>query len=422
MTEQTTKNSVWGDVSTITMPHDGSRWHGAQGAGMQYRNLEMKLDQLIGYFNAGKINLIPPFQRGHAWKLPARQKLLENMVQGRPIPAIFLYRQEDGSQFSYNILDGKQRLESLILFIGNTRSDLAVTNIKDYFVSDSERKQINFPITLDKRKVKFKKLPDELVRDFREYSISTIQIDLDDEDSSLDEIINLFVDINQRGTKVSRFDIVKAIGQDNKLLRGVLDLVADSQTRKRDKFFKVKNNAFTRVLQRLPVVQGAADKYQRVDRMWERLVEITLFNRTKSHRQAGQVVRAFIKTNDDVENKPLSSAELGKLKQVFGFLDKAYLVQGLGQSRLARDLPLFYTMVTTLLSSQLLEPQKAPPAYPEVRSKLVAFANLLADGAAVPRDIEEPLAQYKQAATRQTTHPGRRRTRQESFEKILEKL
>ena len=55
---------------------------------MKYANREMKIDQIIGYFNEKKINLIPPFQRGTVWKLPLRRKLIENMVQSRPIPAI----------------------------------------------------------------------------------------------------------------------------------------------------------------------------------------------------------------------------------------------------------------------------------------------------------------------------------------------
>src|SRR4051794_2440424 len=69
----------------------------APEGGMHYRNSEMKLDQIIGYFNGKKINLIPPFQRGHVWGLPARRRLLENMVKGRPIPAIFLYKEAAGS-------------------------------------------------------------------------------------------------------------------------------------------------------------------------------------------------------------------------------------------------------------------------------------------------------------------------------------
>jgi len=91
-------------------------------AGMKYTNSDMKLDQFVAYLNEGKINLVPPFQRGHAWRLPLRRKLMENVVKGRPIPAIFLYRDAVGNKYEYNILDGKQRLESLILFIGKRMS------------------------------------------------------------------------------------------------------------------------------------------------------------------------------------------------------------------------------------------------------------------------------------------------------------
>ena len=83
---------------------------------MKYVNREMKIDQIVAYFNDKKFSLIPPFQRGTVWKLPMRRKLIQNMVRACPIPAIFLYKESAGTQFNYNILDGKQRLESLILF------------------------------------------------------------------------------------------------------------------------------------------------------------------------------------------------------------------------------------------------------------------------------------------------------------------
>ena len=75
---------------------------------MNYRNSEMKIDQMVGYLNEEKINLSPPFQRGHVWTIKARKSLLRNIVAGKPIPAIFLYKEASGSRYSYNILDGKQ--------------------------------------------------------------------------------------------------------------------------------------------------------------------------------------------------------------------------------------------------------------------------------------------------------------------------
>jgi hypothetical protein len=419
---------LWGNItltehaiSLIKVPLRKS-WHPRSGGRMHYTNSQMKRDQLIGYFNGKKINLIPPFQRGHVWKLVDRRRLLENMVRGRPIPAIFLYKEASGSQFSYNILDGKQRLESLILFIGSNRPDLNVNNVKDYFFEPKEKQQANFSINLDGKKVAFEDLPDDIVREFREYAIPTIEIDLDD-DSSLDEIINLFVDINQQGAKVKRFDIVKAIGQENPLLSSVFDLVAQEQTRRGDIFFKKKNNMYTRVLQKLQVIDSASDRNQTVDRMWERLVEIVLFNRTGSHRQPGQILKAFIKTEKEADTNAITADELSKLRAVFNFLDKSYAESSLGQTRLARDLPHFYTMVTTLLSSHLLDADGAPPAFPNVRAKLIEFARFLADDT-LPDDeeITKALKEYEQAAARQTTHPGRRRTRQVKLLEVIGKL
>jgi len=388
---------------------------------MHYTNSQMKLDQLIGYFNTKKINLIPPFQRGHVWNLTDRRRLLENMVEGRPIPAIFLYKEAAGSQFEYNILDGKQRLESLILFIGGKRPDLSVTNVKNYFFYQKEKDQADYDILLDGKKVTFQQLPDEVVRRFREYAIPTIEIDLDD-DSTLDEIINLFVDINQKGEQVKRFDIVKAIGHENPLLLSVFDMVAQKQTRGNDIFYKRKDNSYTRVLEKLQTVQNAKDANQKVDRMWERLVEIVLFNRTLSHREPGRVLKAFIRNEESADITKISVPEARRLRGCFQFLDKAYEETNLATTRLARDLPHFYTLATTLLVSTLLDADGAPPAYPKVRDRLVRFAALLPDDAPVPEAIEADLEDYKKAAARQTTHPGQRRIRQEKLLKILGEL
>jgi Protein of unknown function DUF262 len=398
-------------------------WHREGDGRMHYTNSEMKLDQLIGYFNSRKINLAPPFQRGHVWDLKDRQRLLENMVTCRSIPAIFLYKEPDGSQFSYNILDGKQRLESLILFIGTERPDLSVGNVKDYFFAPKEKKQANYPITLEGKKITFKELPEETIREFREYAIPTIEIDLDD-DTSLDEIINLFVDINQQGEKVKRFEIVKAIGNESPLLQSVFDLVASQQKRKQDIFFKKKNSVFTRVLQMLQTVQNVTDANQKVDRIWERLVEIVLFCRTGNHRAPRDILKSFIKSKGSGENThAVTGAELKRLKTVFAFLDKCYRGTSLGKTRLARDVPQFYTMVTCLLSSNLLAADGAAPDYPSVKRRLLAFAQFL-DNTKVPADEElaKAIRDYRQVAARRTTDPGQRKIREEAFLHIMANL
>ena len=199
---------------------------------MNYRNTQIKLDELMGYFRNEKINLIPPFQRGRVWSTSLRKKLLENMVRGKPIPAIFLYKEEAGSMYSYNILDGKQRLESILLFVADARPDFSVSNWRHYFFRADPA--ANFAINVSEagertKNRTFAELDDALVRDFREYSIPAIEINLDTEEGGLQEIIDLFIDINQLGVKVNRFDIVRTMYEKNKLLSDVFKLVGQKQ-------------------------------------------------------------------------------------------------------------------------------------------------------------------------------------------------
>jgi hypothetical protein len=78
----------------------------------------------------------------------------------------------------------------------------------------------------------FADLDNETVRTFREYAIPTIEINMDDESTSIDELVSLFIDINQEGVKVTRFDVVKALGKDP-LFKQVFDLIARTEIRKK---------------------------------------------------------------------------------------------------------------------------------------------------------------------------------------------
>ncbi|MGO9317637.1 MAG: DUF262 domain-containing protein [Terracidiphilus sp.] len=383
---------------------------------MKYVNREMKVDQIIGYFNQKKINLIPPFQRGTVWQLALRRKLIENMVQERPIPAVFLYKQESGgSQFEYNILDGKQRLESLILFVGDQRSDLMVENVQHFFLGKPARRHANFTIELYGKQVAFKELDNSLVRRFREYPIPTIEIDMDDEEACFPEIVNLFIDINQQGVKVSRFDVVKALGNDP-LFKQVFALIARKKLRKKSSYYTFRNNSFVSVMRRLNIVSRLSDKNSQVDRMWERFTEIALFARSSQHRAPGSILRAFI-VPERKKNKRLVETELAKLLLSFGFLADAYrVIPKLTETKFATDQPWFYTLITTLMSTDLIEKYERREL-----EKRIFMASKIIDGIVpVPKTLKKPVQEYLLAATKQTTNPDRRKKRQEVLVKVIE--
>lgn len=381
---------------------------------MKYVNREMKIDQIIGYFNDKKINLIPPFQRGSVWTPLLRRKLIENMVQARPIPAVFLYKQEDegGDQFGYNILDGKQRLESLLLFIGDQRQGMKVNKLEHYFYGLPAYEDRNFAINLAGKEVTFKNLDNALVRQLREYPIPTIEIDLDDENAHFSEVVDLFIDINQYGVKVSRFHMVRALTKD-KLFTQVFRMFARRENKKRSSYYRAIPNSYTYVMKQLNIIKKLSDQNSQVDRMWERLTEIALFSRSKMHRAPAGILKSFINQTSE-PNPRLGKAELTKLRTVFGFLASAYRkYEVLRSSSFATDQPQAYTLITTLLSRDLMD------TYTDLDRRLLEVAKMIEGVTALTAKQKRLLADYKTASTKQTTHPSQRNTRQKILMQLI---
>jgi hypothetical protein len=82
------------------------------------------IQTLVHLFEAGQLNLEPGFQRDSVWTLNDRKKLIESIIQNYPLPSIFLYKRSEAGKLIYDVLDGKQRLESILMFqgIGRFRS------------------------------------------------------------------------------------------------------------------------------------------------------------------------------------------------------------------------------------------------------------------------------------------------------------
>jgi hypothetical protein len=164
-----------------------------------------------------------------------------------------------------------------------------------------------------------------------------------------------------------------------------------------------------KVLKQLQIVSRLPDANARVDRMWERLVEIALYARTAQHRAPAQVLSVFLKGKGKGEiNQKLTKDELVALRQTFGFLAMAYATSSaLKSSKLATDQPQFYTLVTTLLSTDVLTRFEAP----ELIRRLAAFGKVI-DTHAATEELQTLLEEYRELSVRTTTHPSRRMRRQ----------
>lgn len=66
----------------------------------------------------------PDFQRRHVWSRKQNVELIESILMGIPIPAIYLFESNDGTK---QVVDGQQRITAVISFINNA---FALKNLK----------------------------------------------------------------------------------------------------------------------------------------------------------------------------------------------------------------------------------------------------------------------------------------------------
>lgn len=66
----------------------------------------------------GELNLSPSYQRADVWPTTNSQMLIESILRGIPLPSIILLERVEDRRTVYEVVDGKQRLTSILRFIG----------------------------------------------------------------------------------------------------------------------------------------------------------------------------------------------------------------------------------------------------------------------------------------------------------------
>jgi Protein of unknown function DUF262 len=76
--------------------------------------------------NKGQLKLTPPYQRKSVWTTPDRIFFLDTIFRNYPTSAIFLHKSlDDQGNVTYNVVDGKQRLETILMF---ARDELRISS------------------------------------------------------------------------------------------------------------------------------------------------------------------------------------------------------------------------------------------------------------------------------------------------------
>ncbi|MFH0933002.1 MAG: DUF262 domain-containing protein [Nitrospirota bacterium] len=83
----------------------------------------------LDLYRNGQLDLDPSYQRRSVWTLKDRKFFLDTIFKNYPCPAVFIHKEikENAGKLIYHVVDGKQRLETIIRFAKN---DIAMD--KDY--------------------------------------------------------------------------------------------------------------------------------------------------------------------------------------------------------------------------------------------------------------------------------------------------
>src|SRR5206468_6942086 len=144
--------------------------------------------QTIAWFRdlyvRGLLNLDPPYQRRSVWNQSFKDFFIDTILHGFPAPPIFLHEaiSADGVA-TYNVVDGKQRLEAVLEFV----ADL-------FPVGDKATHYAG---------VTFSQLPDEVRKDFWTYQFLVEHLPTTDEAT----LNNIFDRINRNVARLTRQEL-----------------------------------------------------------------------------------------------------------------------------------------------------------------------------------------------------------------------
>lgn len=76
------------------------------------------IQQFVQYASDDSLNLSPSYQRADVWPTPDAQTLISSVLRGIPLPSVILLQQPTADGEVFEVVDGKQRLTSILRFIG----------------------------------------------------------------------------------------------------------------------------------------------------------------------------------------------------------------------------------------------------------------------------------------------------------------
>lgn len=166
---------------------------------LRTEKVDMSVGELVNLYKDAELLISPEYQRKYNWDSDKRCSFIETVILGIPFPAIFVAENEDGV---WEIVDGQQRITTLIAFMGELSSNHPkyhdVNNFKlDYCDKITELEGFDFASLDLKIRLLIKRAP--------------IRVEILKSDSAFDMRFEVFKRLNTQGLTLEDQEIRNAI-------------------------------------------------------------------------------------------------------------------------------------------------------------------------------------------------------------------
>lgn len=100
---------------------------------------------LYRMYESGNLNVRPHFQRDEVWSNSSKTRFIDSLIKGLPIPSMCFSL--DYNTEKWQVIDGLQRMSTIIDFLGNKEWQLSVLEDIDQKISGKKVKEFQIPNT-----------------------------------------------------------------------------------------------------------------------------------------------------------------------------------------------------------------------------------------------------------------------------------
>ncbi|MFJ9251105.1 DUF262 domain-containing protein [Streptomyces sp. NPDC101776] len=190
-------------MSTPVPPTEQRTQLATQRRKVDFDSYDVTVDELLRRVNRKRIDIAPVYQRQFRWDKPRQSRLIESVLLGIPVPPLFMATNSaSGEQTRWEVVDGLQRLLTLVNFTGDEETRIAANLSGDPLRLTNLEKLTTF------EGFEFDGLPEDIRTTFEDRPLKVIILN---DKSELQVRYDLFERLNTGGIELTDQEIRECV-------------------------------------------------------------------------------------------------------------------------------------------------------------------------------------------------------------------